>query len=92
MIGMMAISKAGHDKGETYVIVGVDEKYVYLCDGRLKTLGNPKKKSKKHIQIIKSGIHEELQQRLQGGMKVYDEEIKRVIKDFYRKSKEEKDV
>jgi ribosomal protein L14E/L6E/L27E len=48
MVGMMAVSKAGHDKLETFVIVKEDDKYVYLCDGRLKKLSNPKKKSKKH--------------------------------------------
>ena len=92
MIGKMAISKAGHDKDEIYVVVGADDKYVYLCDGRLKPLGSPKKKSKKHIQIIKNGIDRELEQCLKDGSTVYDEQIKRAIKEFHRNSKEEKDV
>ena len=48
MVGKMAVSKAGHDKLEVFVIVKEDNNYVYLCDGRLKKLENPKKKSKKH--------------------------------------------
>lgn len=92
MTGMLAASKAGHDKTQIYVIVREDEKYVYLCDGRLKTLQNPKRKSKKHIQIIKTGIAKELCLRLQNGSPVRDEEIKHVIKEFNRKSKEVKDV
>ena len=51
-IGMLAKSKAGHDKGQVYVIYNVDETYVYLVDGKNKTIENPKKKKKKHIQII----------------------------------------
>ncbi|MBD5460430.1 MAG: hypothetical protein HDR26_05740 [Lachnospiraceae bacterium] len=92
MIGMMASSKAGHDRNEVYVIVGEDEKFVYLCDGRLKTLEKPKKKSRKHIQIIKNGIDEMLRQRLFNGAPVRNEEIRYAIKEFNRKSKEVKDV
>lgn len=92
MVGMLATSKAGHDKAEVYVIVAEDEKYVYLCDGRGRNLKNPKKKSRKHIQIIKMKVNEELQQRLVQGMTVYDEEIKRMIKEFNQKDREVKNV
>lgn len=92
MTGMMASSKAGHDRNEVYVIVGEDEKFVYLCDGRLKTLERPKKKSRKHIQIIKNGIDEMLRQRLLEGAPVRNEEIRYAIKEFHRKSKEVEDV
>ena len=51
-IGMLAKSKAGHDKGHVYVIYEVDETYVYLVDGKIRTLSNPKKKKRKHVQII----------------------------------------
>ncbi len=50
--GMLARSKAGHDAGKVYVIIGVDSEYVYLADGRIKTIDCPKKKKKKHTQII----------------------------------------
>ena len=36
--GMLVKSKAGHDKGKIYVIIRMDETYLYLVDGRLKTL------------------------------------------------------
>lgn len=51
-IGMLARAKAGHDLGEVYVIKDIDESYVYLTDGRLKPLDKPKKKKKKHVQLI----------------------------------------
>ena len=50
--GMLARAKAGHDTGRVYVITGVDEAYVYLSDGKLKPSDRPKKKKKKHVQII----------------------------------------
>ena len=50
--GMLAKSKAGHDKGHLYVITDVDETYVYLVDGKTKSIQKPKKKKLKHIQVI----------------------------------------
>ena len=50
--GMLAKSKAGHDKGHLYVITDVDETYVYLVDGKIRTIDKPKKKKRKHVQII----------------------------------------
>ena len=50
--GMLARSKAGHDFDKVYVIVEADKTYVYLTDGDLKPLDRPKKKKKKHVQII----------------------------------------
>ena len=51
--GMFAVSKAGHDKGRLYVIIEVDDSYVYLADGRLRPLDKLKKKKKKHVQLIR---------------------------------------
>lgn len=50
--GMLARSKAGHDAGRLYMIIRTEEEYVYLADGRLRTLDRLKKKKKKHVQII----------------------------------------
>ena len=51
--GMLARSAAGHDKGKIYVIIAADSAYVYLVDGKSRTLEKPKKKKQKYIQIIK---------------------------------------
>ena len=50
--GMLAKSKAGHDAGKVYVIIDVDDTYVYLADGDIRTLKHLKKKKKKHVQVI----------------------------------------
>ena len=51
-IGMLARSKAGHDKGHVYVIYNIEEAHVYLVDGTIRTIAKPKKKKKKHVQLI----------------------------------------
>ena len=42
--GMFARSLAGHDKGKLYVISDVQEPYVFLVDGKIRTANRPKKK------------------------------------------------
>jgi len=52
-VGYFACSLAGHDKGHIYLIIKEEKEYVYLSDGVLRTISNPKKKNKKHVQINK---------------------------------------
>lgn len=85
MVGNFAISLAGHDKNQIYIIVKEDSGYVYLCDGKLKPFSEPKKKNKKHIQIIKRDANAELAKKLINGESVRDEEIKRTIKLYEQK-------
>ncbi len=48
----LARSKAGHDKGKYYVVVREEQDEVWLADGTSRTMENPKRKNRKHIQII----------------------------------------
>ena len=64
MLGEFATSKAGHDKDRLYMIVGEEEDCVYLCDGRLRGMEHPKKKKKKHIQIIHFSVQDTLLQSI----------------------------
>ena len=51
--GRLARSKAGRDAGRLCVVVEViDDDFVLTCDGRLRTLDRPKKKRKKHLQLL----------------------------------------
>lgn len=43
--GMLAKSKAGRDKDCIYVIISVNDEYVYLADGRYKPVCQPKKRT-----------------------------------------------
>ncbi|MBQ7581805.1 MAG: KOW domain-containing RNA-binding protein [Lachnospiraceae bacterium] len=53
MVGYLAKSLAGHDKGTTYIIIEETETDVLVADGKYKTLEHPKRKNKKHVQLIK---------------------------------------
>ena len=76
MTGMLAVSRAGHDRRRLYVILREEDEYVYLADGRNRTVKEPKKKNKKHIQVIKKVRMEQPA----GGYS--DLEIKKTIKMY----------
>lgn len=73
---MFARSLAGHDKGKLYLIISADEEYVYLSDGKLKTLDHLKKKRFRHVQVDYH-IHETIADKLDS---LKNEDIKRAIK------------
>ena len=50
--GDLVLSLSGRDKGRMLVVVGIiDEAYVYIADGSLRKLENPKKKKIKHLEF-----------------------------------------
>mgnify|MGYP000708125748 FL=1 len=84
MIGQFVISKAGHDKGEIYVIVAEEKDFVYLSDGRLKLPEKPKKKRRKHIQPITRTLEDTLTEQLKAGESVQAEKIKYAIRQYLK--------
>ena len=82
-IGYFATSLAGHDKGLTYVITGVDNEYVYVTDGRLRQVDEPKKKKLKHLQCF-NYQDEKLAQMKEQGISFRDEDIRCAMKKYRR--------
>ena len=78
--GMTAVSLAGHDTGKRYMIMKAEGEYVYLADGKIRTIENQKKKKVKHIQVAYE-IAPEIQKLLDEGNELTNERIKRVLKN-----------
>lgn len=49
-IGQIVFSKSGRDKGKVFVVLSVEDEFVFLTDGRIRPLDRPKKKKFKHVQ------------------------------------------
>ncbi|MGN1088853.1 MAG: hypothetical protein ACI4Q6_00500 [Huintestinicola sp.] len=49
MNGRIVRSIAGHDKGRFLAVVGTEDDFVFLADGKERKLDAPKKKRLKHI-------------------------------------------
>lgn len=77
--GMLAISKAGHDKDCWYVILKAEGEKVFLVNGENRSMERPKEKKRKHIQPV-CKIPEILQEKLTDGRTWTNEEIKRALK------------
>ena len=78
-VGMLAKSLAGHDFGKLYVIIKVDSEDVDLVDGIIRTVDKPKRKKKKHVQVIRE-IQQTVVDKIQNNQVIQNEEIKRIIK------------
>lgn len=82
MKGRMVQSKAGHDAGELYIIVGQENENVILADGVTRTLQKPKKKNKKHIEIVMSEPAMEITQDILEKKRSGDEAVRRKIAEY----------
>lgn len=69
-------SLAGHDKNQYFIILTDDGEYVTIADGKTRTVANPKRKNKKHIQAGNTPLIE--------AFPVRDETIRRELKNYVR--------
>lgn len=80
-IGCFATSIAGHDHNNIYVIIDADDEYVYLVDGKIRKVNNPKKKKLKHVQLIKR-TDDTITGRINNNVALSNEDIKYAIKNI----------
>lgn len=82
---MLATSKAGHDKGKQYVVLGWEGDVCLLVNGTTKLLEKPKKKNQKHVQLIREipGEAAILMRQIQD-----DADVRKILR-IYEKRKEQ---
>ena len=84
-IGNIVISTMGRDKGLYFIVVGVEENYVYLVDGSVRKIDKPKKKKIKHIEL--TNMHDEnIANRVINKHKIANHDIKKALKDILREN------
>ena len=77
----LAKSLCGHDKNEIYVVYREENDFVYLINGKTKTIEKPKRKKQRHIQIIKN-LPEEIIEMV--SQELTNETTKKIIKHYVR--------
>ena len=80
-IGCFATSIAGHYHNNIYVIIDADDEYVYLVDGKIRKVNNPKKKKLKHVQLIKR-TNDTITGMINNNVALSNEDIKYAIKNI----------
>ena len=75
-ISDVVISTAGRDHGEWFYVVNEDPIYLFLANGKDRTLDKPKRKKRKHVQkVLRSETRVAL--KLRSGDKVLNGELRR---------------
>lgn len=80
-IGSLVISENGRDKDKYFLVVKIEDDYVYLCDGDMRKVDNPKKKKQKHVQATKY-FHEDISKKINENIKITNKDIKNAINEI----------
>jgi ribosomal protein L14E/L6E/L27E len=82
VIGRVCTSRAGHDKGRAFLIVGVyDDNHVLLCDGETRKLSRPKKKKLAHLHI-EAQKADEIAKLFAESKEILDADVRNALKLF----------
>ena len=82
-IADVVCSTAGRDKGEIFYVIQEDPVYLYLANGKDRTLEKPKQKKRKHVQkVLRSETR--VADKILSGDKVLNSELRRDLADFSR--------
>lgn len=79
--GQVVYSKCGRDKGGVFIVVSVEDEYVYLADGKLRRLEKPKRKKLKHIQPTKR-VFGEIGEKIMNGSYLLDADLRKALKSI----------
>ena len=75
-ISDVVVSTAGHDQGEIFFVISTDDQFLYLANGKDRTLDKPKRKKRKHVQkVLRSETR--VVEKLLRGDKVLNSELRR---------------
>ena len=75
-ISDVVISTAGHDQGELFYVVNTDDQFLYLANGKDRSLDKPKRKKRRHVQkVLRSETR--VAAKLISGDKVLNGELRR---------------
>ena len=75
-IADVVVSVAGRDAGQLFYVMQADDMYVYLVNGKDRTIEKPKKKKRKHTnKVLRSETR--VAEKLRQGDKVLNSELRR---------------
>ena len=75
-ISDVVVSTAGHDQGQLFYVIHMDNEFLYLANGKDRTLDKPKRKKRKHVQkVLRSETR--VVEKLNRGDKVLNSELRR---------------
>ena len=75
-ISDVVVSTTGRDQGNWFYVIAEDQTYLFLANGKDRTLDKPKRKKRKHVQkVLRSETR--VAEKLRCGDKVLNGELRR---------------
>ena len=76
MISDVVVSTTGRDRGQWFYVINEEPQFLYLANGKDRTLDKPKRKSLRHVRkVLRSETR--VAQKLASGDKVLNSELRR---------------
>lgn len=80
--GQVVASRAGRDSGRLLVVLRVlDDRYVLVADGQVRTAERPKLKNVRHLQPC-GPVVESVARKAAAGGRITDAELRRALRDI----------
>ena len=87
-ISDVVVSTTGRDAGQWFYVVNEDPVYLYLANGKDRSLDKPKRKKRKHVQkVLRSETR--VAEKLRHGDKVLNGELRRDLAFLARETASE---
>ena len=87
-ISDVVVSTAGRDSGDWFYVIAEDPVYLYLANGKDRSLDKPKRKKRKHVQkVLRSETRVAV--KLRSGDKVLNGELRRDLAFLARENASE---
>ena len=87
-ISDVVISTAGRDSGEWFYVIAEDPIFLYLANGKDRSLEKPKRKKRKHVQkVLRSETR--VAEKIRTGGKVLNSELRRDLAFLARENASE---
>lgn len=81
-LGQLVCSMAGRDKDRFFIVVAQpDENFVYIADGDLRKVENPKRKNRKHLRVFNS-VAADLVEKMRNGKKITNQDLRVALNKF----------
>ena len=87
-ISDVVVSTAGRDTGDWFYVIAEDPIYLFLANGKDRTLDKPKRKKRKHVQkVLRSETR--VAEKIRSGDKVLNGELRRDLAFLARENASE---
>ena len=77
----VVISLNGRDEGKRFLIIGTQDDYSLLADGKGRKVEKPKLKKNKHLKL-EGKVNDQIAAKLMAGVKVTNSEIRRAMAQY----------